>query len=91
MARTPFYSQVQSSRQRLVDTDLRLGQFCGLDLNEHGETVLKMRNRAAVLMVALFAVTSGNQGCLYLANGKTQEVRFESSPPGAQVVVNGIQ
>jgi hypothetical protein len=42
-------------------------------------------------MMALFAIVSGSQGCLYLANGKTQVVRFESSPPGAQVVVNGIQ
>jgi hypothetical protein len=41
--------------------------------------------------MALFAIVSGSQGCLYLANGKTQEVRFESTPPGAQVVVNGIQ
>jgi hypothetical protein len=42
-------------------------------------------------MMALVVIVSGSQGCLYLANGKTQEVRFESSPPGAQVVVNGIQ
>ena len=42
-------------------------------------------------MMAVVAIVSGSQGCLYLANGKTQEVRFESSPPGARVVVNGIQ
>ncbi len=42
-------------------------------------------------MIALIAVVSGSQGCLYLQNGKTQEVRFESTPPGAQVIVNGIQ
>jgi hypothetical protein len=42
-------------------------------------------------MVALIAILSRSQGCLYLANGKSQEVRFESAPPGAQVIVNGIQ
>jgi hypothetical protein len=42
-------------------------------------------------MMALVVIVSAIQGCLYLANGKTQEVRFESSPPGARVVVNGIQ
>jgi hypothetical protein len=42
-------------------------------------------------MMTLIAIVSGSEGCLYLQNGKTQEVRFESSPPGAQVIVNGIQ
>jgi hypothetical protein len=42
-------------------------------------------------MMALVVIVSGSQGCLYLANGKTQEVRFESSPPGARVAVNGVQ
>jgi hypothetical protein len=41
--------------------------------------------------MALIAIVSGGQGCLYLQNGKSQDVRFESSPPGAQVTVNGIQ
>ena len=41
--------------------------------------------------MALVALVSTSQGCLYLANGKTQDVRFESSPPGARVVVNGVQ
>jgi hypothetical protein len=30
-------------------------------------------------------------GCLYLSNGKTQDVQFQSTPPGADVSVNGVQ
>src|ERR1700692_3526899 len=30
-------------------------------------------------------------GCRYLSNEKTQDVQFQSTPPGADISVNGVQ
>lgn len=43
---------------------------------------------ARVLVAIAFAFQIS--GCLYIKNGKTQNVQFESTPAGARVVVNGV-
>jgi hypothetical protein len=46
----------------------------------------------ALLVGTLIAIAVAPQlsGCLFATNGKTEDVKFESTPAGARVVANGV-